>query len=386
MSHVFWALDEYASAEVSCKARSGYLDYINANSYFEGCGVGQDCIMNNYLLTEPLPICQWTMGQVGLADEYDIYTGLSVPNGIADLYEVRPQLELNIPGTDTLYTNDILIEIRITTTPVPNKNTAFEGNGIDYAPEITKFEMAINKDDMGFEPVIGDWTGQANFNRGLILREGLDPGENWLFFHAENVVGLDVIDSVMVYFVGIRYYSTSAMAEMESIEVRWQTASELFGGDFELFREDVTARTPRELIAAIDGDSPYEEIDGRRYFRYFDETVLPGHTYKYNVTGTIDIYVNSVPKTLTFESREMSETAIVPVAGNFVSPTIPNPTDDRGATFSIDVPKSYHDPSGTTTSRDIMLAPMAEVKTDVLVIVYDVSGRKVREAAARARG
>jgi hypothetical protein len=377
MSHIFWALDEYASAAQGCKERSGYLNYINANSYFQGCGVGQSCIMNNYLLTEPLPICQWTMGQVGLADEYDIFTGYSIPNSIPDLYEVRPQLELNVPGTDTLYTSDLLIEIRIRTTPVPNKNPFFVGSGIDYAPEIAKFEMTINKDGF-FEPVPGNWTGRANFFAGLILREGLDPGENWLFFRAENVVGLSTMDSIMVYFVGIRYYAMSAMADGESIEVRWQTASELFGADFEIYREDLTARTAEELLAAVDGDSPYEEIEDRCRFRYLDDTVLPGHTFRYRVIGTINAVVNNVPMTLTYESRELTETAVVPLAGNFVSHTIPNPTDDRGSTFSIDVPKSYYDPSGTT-SRDIMRAPMAETKTDVAVMVYDVTGRKVRE-------
>jgi hypothetical protein len=182
----------------------------------------------------------------------------------------------------------------------------------------------------------------------------------------------------MVYFVGIRYYITSAMADAESIEIRWQTATEIFGADFDVFRQDVTARTPRERIASVDGDSPYEEIGGRKRYRYLDETVLPGHRYRYQVVGSINAVINSVPQTFTYESNEMTETAIVPLAGEFVSNAIPNPTDDRGTTFSIDVPRSYFDPSGTE-SRDIMRAPSAEVKTDVVVSVYDVAGRLVRE-------
>ena len=86
--------------------------------------------------------------------------------------------------------------------------------------------------------------------------------------------------------------------------------------------------------------------------------------------------VDKLPVSYFFE---MLETAVVPLAGGFVSQTIPNPTDERGATFSIDVPRSYYDPSGATNSRDMMRAPAAEVKTDVLVSVYDDSGRKVRE-------
>ncbi len=372
MSHIFWALDEYAAAEVQCGERSGYLDYVNANSYFQGCGVGEDCIMNNYLLSEPLPICRWTMGQVGLADDNN------PPNSIPDLYEVYPVVEAFTPRSDTTYYGDILVSITIDQTPVPNRNQRIdEYRRIDYAPEIAKFEMAIN--DGFFDPVPGKWTGASSFRRGIILQEGLDPGENIVRFYAENIVGLGDTASVSVFFVGIRYYSASAMADVGNIEVRWQTAQEVFGADFEVHREDLTARTPVEVVAVLDGDSPYDEVGGRKRFRYVDTDVMPGHRYRYRVVGSIETVVDGEAQTLVYRSGEMLETAVVPLAGGFVSQTIPNPTDERGATFSIDVPRSYYDPSGATNSRDMMRAPAAEVKTDVLVSVYDVSGRKVRE-------
>lgn len=378
MSHTFWALDEYASAEASCKARGGYLNYINGNSYFEGCGAGHDCIMNNYLLTEPLPICQWTMGQVGLADEYDIFTGLKFPNSIPDIYEVRPILEAYITKSDTTFFGDMLISIRAQTIPVPNQNPAFEEMGIipiDYAPEITSFRMSVNGEF--FDDVPGKWTGMSSFNRGFILKEGLVPGENSIRFSAENSVGLSDTAAVRVYFVGIRYYAMSAMAEIESIEIRWQTAVEIFGADFDIYRQDLTDRSPRTLLASVKGASYSDLTDTRKHFRYMDDTVMPGHKYRYQVVGEIDVVMNNMPKTLVYESNEMIETAVVPLAGNFVSSIIPNPTDDRGSTFSIDVPRSYFDPSGTT-SRDMLRAPAAETKTDVLVKIYDVAGRHVR--------
>ncbi len=374
MSHVFWALDEYASAEASCNARSGYLDYINANSYFRDCGARRACIMNNAPLNEPLAICPWTMGQVGLADDYDIFQDENVPNSIPDIYEVFPEMEISIPVTDTIFTSDLAVGIRIETTPVPNQNSAFGGEGIDYAPVLTKLEMSIGDDGI-FVPVEGMRTGSPNFSGGMLLQEGLDPGENLIKFRVENEVGLSATDSVRVYFVGIRYYATSSAASEESIEVRWQTAWELFGADFEIYREDLTARTPDALYATVPGGSSSGEIDERRRFVYIDDDIMPGHTYRYRIIGTID---EGVPRPLTYAARELVETAVVPLAGNFVSPAIPNPTDDRGSTFSIAVPRSYFDPSGTT-SRDIMRAPMAETKTTVQVNVYDVTGRKVRE-------
>jgi hypothetical protein len=311
------------------------------------------------------------MGQMGLADDNN------PPNSIPDIYEVEPVLEAYAAKTDTTYFGDMLISVKCTQTPVPNENPAFgPGEAIDYAPGIEEFEMAIN--DGFFETVPGRWEGSSNFSRGIILQEGLDPGENWVHFRVENVVGMVDTARVMVYFVGIRYYATSAMAEQESIEIGWRTAREIFGADFDIYREDLTERSPEQLIATVDGDEPADNTGDYNRYVYIDDEVLPGHKYRYQVIGAMDVKINGVPQTFTYESNEMVETAIVPLAGNFVSPTIPNPTDDRGSTFSIDVPRSYYDPSGTT-SRGIMKAPAAETTTQVLVNVYDVAGRHVRQ-------
>ena len=378
MSRVFWALYEDASAEVSCSARSGYLNYINANSYHRNCGMGSPCIMNDApFLSEPLRICPWTMGQVGLADEYNIFTGESVPNSIPDLYEVRPVIEAYTPKSDTTYYGDILIWVDVDQTPVPNQNTRIEEyRRIDYAPEIVSFQIAIN--DGSFEPVQGRFTGVSSFSAGIILQEGFDPGENLIRFAAENLVELSDTASVMIYFVGIRYYEAMAMAEPGSIEVRWKTSSEIFGAGFNVYRLDLTDRSSRALIGTVHGDSTYSDDDEYRRYRYIDDTVMPGHKYSYQIVGEINVVIDSEWQTLSYESREMNETAVVPLAGNFVSSIIPNPTDDRGSTFSIDVPRSYFDPSGTGGSRDMLRAPMAETKTKILVNIYDVAGRHVR--------
>ncbi len=376
MGHTFWALDEYASAGAACTERSGYLNYVNANSYFQGCGAGHSCIMNNAPLTEPLPICQWTMGQIGLADDNN------PPNSIPDIYEVYPLVEVTALRGDTTYFGDIVIDLDILQTPVPNENTAFgPGEAIDYAPELIGVDMRIN-DNPAWEEVPGDWEGRSNWSKGIILQEGLDPGDNTIYFKVKNLVGMVDTGSVDVFFVGIRYYSTTAMAEEENIEIRWQTADEIFGADFEVFREDMTERTPKTRIAVVDGGDlcagAGTSTGDRNRYCYIDESIMPGHKYMYQVVGSIDVVLNSQPQTFVYESNEMTETAIVPLAGNFVSPTIPNPTDDRGSTFSVDVPRSYYDPSGTT-SREIMRAPMAETKTPVIVNIYDVAGRQVRE-------
>lgn len=375
MAHIFWAGDEYdIDSATDCTWRGGYLNYRNGNSFKDDCGEGNPCIMNTDPLTEPLPICRFTMGQMGLADDTSI-TGENGPNSIPDIFEVKPTLTAYTPRSDTTYYGDILITLDIEQIPVPNENTRIPSDiRIDYAPEIKKGEMRINN---GFwEPIPGKWTGFSSATKGIILMEGLDPGENSIYLRATNIMNLSGIDSVSVYFVGVRYYEASAMAQPGTIEVTWKTATETFGADFDLFREDLTERSREQLIVQIDGDSFYSADSERKRYRYTDSAVMPGHRYRYRVEGEI---TDGVTQPLLYESRDMTETAVVPFAGDFVSPIIPNPTDDRGSTFSIEVPRSYYDPSGTNSSREMLRAPAAETKTDVIVDVYDVAGRHVRQ-------
>jgi hypothetical protein len=163
------------------------------------------------------------------------------------------------------------------------------------------------------------------------------------------------------------------------IEVRWSTAEEIFGADFEVWRQDLSELGEFELIDVVMGAEYYsiDPITDRRRFRYYDDDIVSGHTYRYRIKGDIEWWIEGEQRILSFESSELSETAIIPLAGNFLSPIVPNPTDGRGSTFSFDIPRTYRDVTGNN-SRGIMRSPAIEVKTDVKVEVFDVAGRPVR--------
>jgi hypothetical protein len=70
MSHIFWVLDEYASAGEGCGSRSGYLAVANRNTLSNPCQETVPCIMQTSSppFSEPQPICDYTEGQAGISD------------------------------------------------------------------------------------------------------------------------------------------------------------------------------------------------------------------------------------------------------------------------------------------------------------------------------
>jgi len=382
MSHTFWALDEYASAEASCNQRSGYLNYRNGNSYYNNCGEGMPCIMNNANLEEPLPICRYTMGQVGLADDN--------VNSIADLYEVYPQVEFPFSGmiSDTTYNGEVFINVHIWNEARESQNYAIPAQRrISYAPKLVKGQMRINNglwDDV--EPAGGSWDS-ADETIGMIMADGvgpqesgrLEPGDNWIHFRFENMVGLSARDSMKVTYIGIRYYENSLIVDPGVIEVKWKTAEQVFGARFDIYRRDVTARMPMEMLATVEGEDFYESSGTRRVYRYRDETIVAGHEYVYRIAGVMEVDTGEGTEEMVYSSRDMTETAVIPVAGNLVSTLVPNPTDSRGTKFSIRVPRSYRDVTGGSVSGIYPAPSLIEIKTPVEVEVYDVAGRKIRD-------
>jgi hypothetical protein len=373
MSHGFWALDEYASAEASCSARAGYLNYVNGNSYYMGCGEGLDCIMNNATLSEPLPICMYTMGQVGLADDNS--------NSVPDLYEVYPEInfvESPFVG-DTTFNGEYTVSARFHNGAVTSKNYAIPADRrISYAPRLVKGWMQINNGLWEELEASENWDSPDE-QIGMIMSEGLEPGENWIRFRVENMVGLRAEAEKRFIYVGIKYYENTAIVDPGRIELRWKTAHEIFGADFDVHREDLTAGTPDEILAVLDGDDPDEVGTDRNIYRYFDETVEAGHEYVYHIVGRLTANSGGVMQEFSYPSRDMDEIASIPVPTGLVSVLMPNPMDQSGTKFSVRVPKSFNDPTYSRDSGSIMRSPAAvEKKTAVEVDVFDVAGRKVR--------
>jgi hypothetical protein len=387
MSHGFWALDEYASAQVLCKDASGYLGVPTRNTLYFPCQETVPCIMQTASppFTEPLPICEYTLGQVGLADD-----GNSVPL----IYNVAPTIEfLNVLPDQIDYLlpteTDYEIEALAKNAAVPNVNPQQNSEErMDVAPTIVGCSLSIQgAPEIDLSPTDGKWNSASEY---IIYKPQLDPGLNKLVFTVRNRVDLKARIEKKIYQYGIRYYYVSTEASPDAIQVNWVTSGEVFGAVFDVVRTDLSLGGGEELLATL--AHPEDSSETRRSYGYRDTMIVTGHRYLYKITGRFSIVYPIDHKTYSFaiSSGDIEETAIVPVAPTaLVSPLVPNPVVGGERTmFTIDVPVSYRTsgdtpyPSSRSGARPSALA--TQVKTRVEVIVYNVLGQRMRTIYSNA--
>ena len=380
MSHIFWALDEYASAEEPCGSKSGYLAVANRNTLYLSCQETVPCIMQTSSppFSEPQPICDYTQGQVGIAAvEIKATTYLKA-------YAVRPTVKfLSIPGSpDTLLPReDYFLSVEIRNGAVPNLNPrqAEPPDRVDYAPYIKGGWLSINGQGWRLErPSDGAW---GNSSYELIAKDisaDLEPGLNRIDFRAENRIGLCDTASKSLFLIGLKFNQLYAIPADGSIRVAWTTAVELFGAAFDVIRSDLTTGGADTRLATV---SVPDGIGNRRAYSYVDTAVLATHRYRYRLEGKFSITFRGEEHDYTFPSQEVTATASVPLGKNVVSNLLPNPTRDR-VMFTVNVPASYGDASGSRAAAAeggaSSTGASSEVRTRVEVIVYDVLGRRIK--------
>jgi len=370
MSHGFWALDEYASAEVSCSDRSGYLNIPTRNTLFFSCQATVPCIMQSSSppFTEPQPICEYTLGQVGLADVNE--------NSVPDLYEAAPDIEfMSFPGVqmDTLLPDDqYVLSIKVWNDAVPNINSQQNADQrIDYAPAIRSGEISYNGAPfLPIAPTDGTWDEASEILAYDMVDDPLEPGLNTITMRVKNRVDLAAQVDKQVFVIGLKYYYISAASHDSTIQVLWTTAGEVFGAAFEVLRADITTGEGETSIAVV--TIPDEATRLGRAYSYLDKDVKPGHQYRYRLRGSFEIDASGEHHAYEFFSKEAAETAMIPV-GKLVSYLLPNPTADR-TSFTVAIPKTFRDPSGSgepALSSGAARSPAAvEVRTDVDIGIY----------------
>ncbi len=379
MSHTFWALDEYASAETPCSSKSGYLAVSNRNTLFESCQETVPCIMQTASppFTEPLPICDYTQGQVGI-------TGVEIgATTYLKLYAVLPTVTFtSMPGAlDTLLPGEeyfLSIEIRNGAVPNLNPMQSEPPDRVDYAPYIKGGWISINNQEWQLEiPADGKW-GHASYERVAKEISGeLVPGLNTIDFRTENRIGLCDTASKNLFLIGLKFNTVFAIPAEESIRIEWTTAVELFGATFDVMRSDLTAGGVETRLATI---SEPDGIGSRRAYSFVDTTVMPAHKYRYRLDGRFSIDFRGEEHDYVFASQDVSATAAVPVGGSVVSNPLPNPSRDR-VMFTVNVPKSY---GGASMSRAAAeggasaASALGEVRTRVEIGVYNVLGQRVK--------
>ncbi len=391
MSHTFWALDEYASAEQPCSAKSGYLAVPNMNTVYQNCpGVPRvECIMQTSAppFAEPQPICEYTQGQVGMGS-VDIGSTTYLK-----IFSLAPTVEFtSIPGAiDTLLPGDeYFLTITIRNPAVPNQNPMQQEppERVDYAAPIKGGWLSIN--GQGWEaqnPSDPRWGKSSNIVIAREVATGLEPGLNVVDFRAENKVGLCDTASKNLFLIGLKYNTVYATPVSEDIRVAWTTAVELFGAQFDVWRADLTTGGAETKLATV---STPDGIGNRRAYSYLDTSVVATRRYSYRLEGKFAITFRGEFHEYAFSSQEVTATASVPVASGIISNLLPNPTRDR-VTFTVSVPKSFGVENSSRAaagsagqgagarSAASSSNTMGEIRTQVDIVVYNVLGQRIKD-------
>ncbi|MBU8923417.1 MAG: T9SS type A sorting domain-containing protein [Bacteroidales bacterium] len=384
--HIFWGQYESDASAAHCEPEYGYLSIPNENSMhiYLGqtvpCGEGADCIMHTFALDNVMPVCDYTLGHIGLSDEN--------VNSIPDIYEVEPELRrIYVPGfnSDTTFDGSYLINAIAQNDALPNMNPLQpEEVRIDYSPWLSKGWIQIN-DNLEFQLLPADlkWDSSTE-SLCSIMQEGLDPGDNRIYLTVENCVGLKASIMMEVTYVGMKFFETGIDVQPEGIALSWKTAEQIFDADFFLIRQDLSSGTPEEVLATIDGDDYSEAGANRRVYRYYDEDLVMGRQYRYRIEGRFEFPRDGVMEEFVEISNDMVERSIIPIGSGLVSTIVPNPLNfnTNQVVFSMNIPRSYWSPNGTRVlqgSGDFRFAPsLVEINTDVIVNIYSVRGQLVR--------
>ncbi|MGD1048871.1 MAG: T9SS type A sorting domain-containing protein [Candidatus Krumholzibacteriaceae bacterium] len=384
MSHIFWALDEYASAGVLCTEKTGYLAVADRNTLYKSCQATVPCIMQSGALSgDPLPICEYTMGQVGLQDLNE--------NSIPDIYEVAPIVKFNSFGVqmDTLLPgDDYILSATVTNAAVPNNNPQEDTTymtRISYAPYIKNGEMSLNGQPfVALTPIGGKWNS-ANEDIGMTMTStDFLPGSNAIAVRVKNRVEMSAVATKNVYVIGLKYYHVSTAVRDTSIKIEWTTAADVFGAVFDVVRTDLTVKGGAETIGSV---SVPDESGDRKAYSFIDAGVKAGHEYQYRIVGRFSVTFHGDHHSYEFPSQDVDETALVPIKAGFISNLLPNPTPDH-TTFTVNVPRSWRDMSGSRVPAGgaVRLAPSdIEVRTWVDINVYNVLGQRIKNIYANNR-
>lgn len=377
MCHVFWALDEYYSAQMDCDAVSGYLAYPNRNTLFNKCQEVTLCIMMGVSYGPTLPICKYTLGQMGLTDEDE--------NSVPDIFEIPPEIEfIDLPGVnaDTIYKDAWVTGARAVNRAYPNQNVKqlvfYADEMVDYGAWLVDGQYQINGEfPYELQPADGKWNSSRE-SIGCMI-SGFEPGHNTFSITVKNCADAKTTAETDVYFIGLKYYETACFPESDCIDVMWVTASEVFGASFTVEREDLGAGTPPAVVDTV--TAPEDIGDRKRCYVYRDKTVMAGHSYRYRITGSFGLLIDSKDTHFEYTSGDIYSAAPIPVESDLISHIVPNPTSGR-VTFTFEVPEpEVDDMALMNTSR----RPYAGVGTQITprkmpvdVSIYNVKGQLVR--------
>lgn len=368
LGHNFWTLDEYPGSPSPCPETSGYLNYPNSNMTTvdpEGntirCVPMQNCIMNNATrLNLGRPWCTYSEGHMGVIDANN--------NGAPDMFEAKPVIEFATEGPETVTTNDLTLHFRAISQAVPSQNLRINvERRISYAVKLRRGWFSLGGTSQ--YPLPADDGNWDEVQEDCTLRISLaQVGLSLIVVSAENAVGFASDAYVKrIYFTGVNYSRTAVTVKPGRIDVTWETAGDVFGATFNVYRLARGEGLPGTVLDSNVGPSGPPK-GGFTPYRYVDRDVQPGKDYRYYVEGVFTLPFEGGTKEYRSPSKIIAQTAMIPNGpGGILSNVAPNPSKGN-ITVSLQVPRTY----GGSPSAPTRLA------TPLEVAIYDVRGQLVR--------
>jgi hypothetical protein len=373
--HIFWALDEYPAAQSGCTSRTGYLNYTHANklTMFEadtvGCPNFVNCLMWNAraAVSDRRPICKFTEGQIGTIDDND--------NGIPDVFDAAPTLTFEGAPAETVTTPDITLRMKAIAVAVPNRNSAFQDGGIDYAAPLKDATLSV--DGVGQTPLTPEDRRWDEAEEDLTFAlEGLAAGLTQIQVKVRNVFGATSSPiTKRIYFIGVKFGHFSVVVRRDRIQVDWETVGETFGARLDLYRIERGLGAP-DTVRVLANAVPENPGELFQRFSHDDRDIAAGHEYAYFVVGE-----GEQPRFKTYSKPVMVKAMLPMDGGERVSQVAPNPFREA-TTISIDVPQTFVESGVGDASPARASGIRREVPTEVTIGVYDVQGRLVKKVYA----
>lgn len=377
MSHIFWALDEYPGPinGSDCRSRTGYLNYANMNKVeeiqpgeFVGCkGEPQPCIMWRAKEDLGRPVCTYTQGQIGVADDDG--------DSILDVYDAGPSVEFIPAAIETVMTPDIDVRFSAISNAVPNRNPMQDEDGrVSYAAPLKDAAVSINgSSPLYLTPEDGKWDGTRE--ELSMIMHGLPVGMTEFRVTARNAFGKSSAAAIKrLYFPGIRFALFDVDPLPTGIRVSWNTVGETFGATLDLHRISNGGAAEDTTRIAADVRPKSQPGGTYRYYEVVDSDVVPGSKYRYFVKGYFDIVSAD---TLHYEvtSGSFDAQSMLPIpSGMLASHISPNPFNEK-TQISVRIPEAGGKEAGAAPRS----AAAASLQTPVNVTVYDVTGRTVKQ-------
>ena len=386
--HIFWALDEYPSAPGYCNSHSGYLDIYNRNKLWFGpggrldsCQVITPCTMARAKEDLGRPLCNYTAGQMG--------TVLIPGTGVPRVFDSTPTVEFETAGVETVETDNLTVRLKAISTPVPNKNPFQQPEvRLHYAAPLK--DGVFKVDGIGRVTILPEDGRWDEVEEDLVIRlVSLRAGLIQLSVSVRNSVGrTSPFYTKKIFNIGLIYSQFFIDEWREGIQISWHLVGETFEAEFDLHR--VGPGPHGEDIMLSENILPADTLNDQfLYFSFFDDGVVPGESYNYYVEGTFTLKRGGQDVVYHSRSALISATAMIPIPrNNMVSYPTPNPFNPTSGklSLSINVPKTFASNAGLVSPMDpgssgglsLSGSGLAEQVTSVAVVVYDVTGRRIK--------